>query len=459
MSPPERARSAVGAAILSFLWPGLGQWYAGRRRDALLFAVPILLLVAAVLYQATGGLTALAAKLLDPSFSLTLLVVIGLAGLWRILSIADVGLRPRGLATLRTRAGAVLVVLAVLVVGTHALAGYYAWSFYDASTKIFVGTKVVTPGASGQPTPLPSDPYNVPPFESPPPPGARITILITGVDKTVERNHSLTDSLLVASIDPANGNAAMVSFPRDLAGFPMYNGRIYNGKINSLMEWAAANPGDFPDGPLPTLAHELSFLLGIPIEYYAAVDLDGFRTLVDAVGGITISVQAPINDPSYSWLDGTHGFFLSAGEHHLDGRTALAFVRSRKGDSDFARAGRQQQLLVALEKKLSSPAMINQLPAILQAASTTIRTNFPADQLQSMIALAEHLGSDAITRVVLQPEKYSFHPPTNTTGGSYQLRLKWDAVKALSVQLFGADSRFWTGSPGASPIAVGSPGP
>ena len=443
--PPARGRSTVIAVALSFLWPGLGQWYLGRHRDALLYAIPVLALAAALALQFTDGLTAAAARLLDPSFSMALLGVIGILGLWRLIAIADAGLQPPRLRTLRSRAGGVLAVLAILVLGMHAVAGYYAWSFYDASTKIFVGTTdgpgpaVASP--SGQPAP--TDEYNVPPFATPAAPDARITMLLTGIDKTTERNHSLTDTLLIVSVDPTTGKTTMVSFPRDLAGFPLYDGGTYDGKINSLMEWAANHPKAFPDGPLPTLAKELGYLLGVPINYYAAVDIDGFQTMIDAVGGVTVTVNQPINDAAYSWLDGTHGFYLSAGVHHLDGRTALAFVRSRYSTSDFARASRQQQLLVALEKKVTDPSQIDKLPALLQAASQTIRTNFPPDRLQEMLAMSNRLDS-SITQVVLQPPKYSFHPPDSTTGGTYTLTLQWDAVKALSVKLFGSDSAFWT---------------
>jgi LCP family protein required for cell wall assembly len=222
------------------------------------------------------------------------------------------------------------------------------------------------------------------------------------------------------------------------------------------MSFAATHPATYPQGPLPTLAHELSFLLGIQIDYFASIDLDGFQRMIDAVGGVTVNVEQPITDSFYHWLDGTpNGFYLQAGSQHFDGRTALAYVRSRYGigENDYVRAGRQQQLLLALRARLTEPQMLGQLPRVLQVMSETVRTNFPADRLDEMFRLAEGLDGSEIERVVLQPPKFSFHPPTDTTGGSWQLRLKWDAVKRLSVRLFGADSAFWSGTaaPGSSP--------
>jgi LCP family protein required for cell wall assembly len=250
----------------------------------------------------------------------------------------------------------------------------------------------------------------------------------------------------VVSVDPSTHSVAMVSFPRDIAQFQMYNGATYNGKINSLMSYAKAHPTQFPDGPLPTLVRELSFLLGTPIHYYAAIDIDGFRRIIDAVGGVDVNVQRAIQDARYDWLDGSPlGFFLSAGKHHMDGRLALAYVRSRYGvgDNDFTRAARQQQLLVALRQKLTNPAMLTKLPDILKVAGDTIRTNFPADRVDEMVALARGVDEAAIQRFVLQPPTYSIHPPTNSTGGTYILRLHMDALANLSLQLFGQDSSYW----------------
>jgi polyisoprenyl-teichoic acid--peptidoglycan teichoic acid transferase len=456
--PTSGSRSPVVAGVLSFFWPGLGQWYLGRRRDGLVYALPVVGLVVVFLLQATQGIAGLALRLLDPSFSLALIVVVGILGVWRLFAIADAALAPRWLSAFGSRAGRTVVLLAALVVATHGVAGYYAWSFYDASSKIFLGTvdDGPAPGPSTAYVPRSTDDYDVAPFSTPPPAAPqRITILFTGIDKNTVRDHSLTDTLLVVSVDPVAGTS-MVSFPRDLAGFPMYGGGTYDGKINSLMSYAAGHRNAFPDGPLPTLVKELSYLLGIPINYYAAIDLDGFQSMIDAVGGVSVTLSKPLDDSFYNWLDGSpRGLFLDAGTHEFDGRTALAYVRSRYADSDFARAARQQQLLVALEKKLTRPDMVSRLPAVLRVAAEAIRTNFPADRLQEMIRVADQINSDQIDKVVLEPPKFAMHPPNDTTGGTYILRLRWGAVQNLSIRLFREASAFWSTSSAASP----TPGP
>ena len=277
--------------------------------------------------------------------------------------------------------------LALLAVIGHAAAGFYAWSFYQAGSKMFVAGlggdfNSVAPGASGSGT---SGDLVAKPGATPATADSRINILLTGVDSSVGRNHALNDTIIVASVDPKSRHVVMLSFPRDIAGFPLWNGGTFSGKINSLMTYAGLHKDQFPDGPLPSLIKELGYLLGVPIHYYAAVDLDGFRTLIDKVGGIDINNPRAINDPDYGgWTDGRPlGFSLSAGVHHLDGQSALAYARSRKGsgDNDFTRARRQQQLLVALARKLTDPSMLTRLPDLLAAASQTVRTNFPADRL------------------------------------------------------------------------------
>jgi anionic cell wall polymer biosynthesis LytR-Cps2A-Psr (LCP) family protein len=174
------------------------------------------------------------------------------------------------------------------------------------------------------------------------------------------------------------------------------------------------------------------------------VDLAGFSTMIDRVGGVTINNATAINDPSYGgWTDGRVGFRLSKGRHTLDGPTALAFVRSRKtvGDNDFGRARRQQQLLIALQRKLTDPAMIPHLPGILSDAEDTVRTNFPADRLNEMLEIGQALDGDNIRRVVLGPP-FAIHPPTEETGGIYILRLDMDRLAKLSIELFGDDSSY-----------------
>jgi LCP family protein required for cell wall assembly len=222
----------------------------------------------------------------------------------------------------------------------------------------------------------------------------------------------------------------------------MYSGGVYHGKINALMTDADKHRDKYPDGGLTTLTKELGFLLGVPIHYYAAINLDGFETMIDRVGGVTITNASAINDPTYGgWKQpGRIGFQLSKGTHTLNGESALAYVRSRKGagNNDFERARRQQQLLVALEKKLSDPSMLAKLPQLLEDATRTITTSFPPERLGDMLALGRTIDDRTIVKKVLGPP-YAVRP---ATAPDYRLNIVADRLAKLSIDLFGADSRY-----------------
>jgi LCP family protein required for cell wall assembly len=262
--------------------------------------------------------------------------------------------------------------------------------------------------------------------------------------------------MIVLTVDPVTGKAAMISFPRDIARFKLWNGQTFTGKINSLVTYANNHPAEFPEGGLPTLIHELGFLLGTPVHYYAAVDLQGFVSLVDAVGGVAIDNPRAIDDPGYGgWTDGRIGFVLSAGVHKLDGQTALAYARSRKGngDNDFTRSRRQQQLLVALRDRLTDPSLLIKLPSIITTASHLLRTNFPQDRVSDMLTLGQKVTGDDLTKQVVLGPPYAVNPPPGTPGG-YQLILDINRIAKLSISLFGAESSYSTSaapSPSPSP--------
>lgn len=456
-SPEARRPGALTAAGLSFLWPGLGQLARGRRRTAAALAIPALVVLLALGVRLVGRLDQAAITLLDPGFAIWVLIaVVALAG-WRILAIADAWRDGLPLPA-SGRARAVLGALVAAVLLSHAVVGYYAWAFYDAGSRIFTS---VQPTPSPSPSASPSVADSAAPSASPDPtapPSDRISILLIGKDSGHDRDHALTDTMLVVSMSPSQGTLTMVSFPRDISQFPLYLGGTFNDdKLNALMTYARLQPNRFPDGPTQTLANELGYLLGIRVQYTAQVNLDGFEKMINVVGGIDIVNPKQIADSTYDWFNGTYGFYLSPGPHHLDGRNALAYVRSRKGvgDNDFTRADRQQQVVLALRKKLLTPASIAKLPQLLDIAKRAVTTNLSPDQLKQYLALSDEISSAKVQRYVLGPP-YSVHPPTESTGGTYILRLDLDLVASLSVQLFGTDSRYY-GLPGASPATQPSP--
>lgn len=484
----EPRRAGVGrpvfATFLSFLWPGLGQAYAGRLLIAAVFALPILFLLGVGAAIALDDPQAMALRLFSPGVALALVALIIAAGLWRLAAMVHANGAAGGRHAFTGLPLVTLLLLGAVVIAVHAGGAALAWSFHDAAERIFVAVgeeepegprgspapgTTAGPGTSADPSPDPSagpgttpDPSAAPlpsdelppetPFAEPPPsvvpeePQAdpdRINVLIAGLDSAPGRSHELTDTLIVVSVDRSTGQVAMVSFPRDIASFPMFDGRIYRGKINSLLTYARQHEGEFPDPPMRTLARELGYLLGIRVDHYAAVNIEGFRRLIDTVGGVRVYNEQRIADPTYP-------FYLDEGWHTLDGDTALKYVRTRKGsgDSDFTRAARQQQVLLALRSRLLDPAMLPRIPEILDALADTISTNYPPDRVAEAIDLGRSIDDGNIRQHVLGPP-YSWHPPTSQTGGIWELRLDMDRVAQLSIELFGDDSRYAqaTGSP------------
>ncbi|MGP1673759.1 MAG: LCP family protein [Candidatus Limnocylindrales bacterium] len=436
------------ATLLSFVWPGLGQAYAGRRQAAGVFALPLVVIALLLLATAIGSVGRLASLLIQPSSALTVTIVILLAGAWRITAMGEAmtGLLVAG-SVARRRALMIFALLTAIVIGTHGWLAYVTWSFYDAGRRAFV-TDVpdptvapsLAPGVSGPPPTV-----GITPSPTPLPRSSRVSILLLGIDSTALNEHALTDTMIVVSVLPETGEIAMVSFPRDLADFPLVGGGTYHAKINSLMTYARQHPTQFPDGPHGTLTRELGNLLGVPIQYYASVDLAGFRKVIDVAGGVTIDNQKLLDDPTYAWAGSSRrGFRLTVGRHHLDGETALAYVRSRKsaGDTDFARSRRQQQVLLALRAALVDPDMLARLPDLAQAVGDTIRTNIPSDRVADLIDLTQGLDGDAVTGVVLGPP-YALQA---RGPGIFDYRLRFDEERLArkSVELFGDDSRYAT---------------
>jgi LCP family protein required for cell wall assembly len=240
----------------------------------------------------------------------------------------------------------------------------------------------------------------------------------------------------------------MISIPRDTARLPMYNGGEFNGRVNNLMRTAARNPTLYPDGGMGTLVNELSYIVGVPIDYYAQIDIHGFTALVDMVGGVDVVLDTPIQDATYQFSPTETGFFLDAGPHHLDGKLATAYARSRHGpgNSDYERARRQQQILLSLRTKLNDPRLMADLPGLLYVLSNIIRTDAPLDRLPDIVSIALASATAEPQRAVLQPPRYAERAFNQAGEPTSMTVLRMDAIAELSRELFGADSRYAQGA-------------
>ena len=421
--PTDRRRLA--AAGLSAAIPGLGQAFNRRPQLAALFAVPslVLLLLAIVLVQLQSP-ARLVAWIVAPQILGTLLAVNVLVLAWRLISVGqaflDVGRQgPTG------RLGFVgIVVIAVLVALPHLVVFRYGTILGETFARVFEGAGFADdPGVGAGP--VPAD-------------GERINVLLVGVDKLPNRTATLTDTMMVASLDPVGRTVSLLSIPRDLIDTPLADGNAFGPKLNSLLGYADAHLDQFPEGGMRTLEDAVGALLGIPIHYYARIDFVGFIAMVDAVGGVDVTVARGFEDPGYDGFGfGRRGYSIAAGPHHLDGANALAYARSRKaaGESDFTRADRQQQILVALRDKVTSGGnLLFALPELLEAVGQTIRSNVPVDRLPVLAAIIEEVARENVVKVVIRFPLV--HPKSTRYGASQEADLP--AIRAMAAGLFSA---------------------
>jgi LCP family protein required for cell wall assembly len=222
---------------------------------------------------------------------------------------------------------------------------------------------------------------------------SRFTVLISGEDSDRAREaagvtQTNTDALMVVSLSADQSRVAALSLPRDTVDIPMPDGSLYRGKVNSIERELG----------IDALVAAMSSLLGIEIDAYVQVDMDDFVQIVDAVGGVDVEVQSPLSDPRL-------GLALPAGPAHLDGAQALSYTRTRV-DMDYARAARQQQVLLALVAKYVDPSTTWSLPALL-ANLTALQTDLDLDQLPTLLELGRRSVDAEVVGTVLGPPRFA----------------------------------------------------
>jgi polyisoprenyl-teichoic acid--peptidoglycan teichoic acid transferase len=420
--PIDRRR--LFAAGLSAIVPGLGQAFNRRERLTLLFLVPTLSAAAVVgVVWATQTPTRIAAWAVAPTVLGALLTLNALVLAWRLLAVGQAFLDTRRHGP-TGRLGVIgIAVIAILVVIPHIAVYRYGTAFGDAFARIFQTPSLAAEGEDPPPGPGPDE---------------RLNVLVVGVDAAPGRSSVLTDTMMVVSFDPVGKTASMVSLPRDLVNVPLGNGDEFGPKLNSLMSYADHHREEFPAGGLRTLQDAIGALLGIPIHYHATMEFEGFIHMVDAVGGVDIVVPKAIEDPGYDGFGaGERGWSITKGRHHLDGANALAYARSRKsaGESDFTRAGRQQQIIVALKDSATDGGSVFwKLPGLLGAVGDSIRTDLPIERLPQLAAAIDEMRSGGITRAIIR------HPLVRSIDTRYGSSLQPDlpAIRAVAADLFPA---------------------
>jgi anionic cell wall polymer biosynthesis LytR-Cps2A-Psr (LCP) family protein len=158
--------------------------------------------------------------------------------------------------------------------------------------------------------------------------------------------------------------------------------------------------------------------------------MGGVVALIDAIGGVDVVLDKSVSDPYY-WVNShTQGVYFPAGRNHFDGARALIFARTRKGDTDWARAARQQQLVLATIGRVLDRGT-TKLSALAELGIRYVRTDLPLDKAPAVFRLLKAADVAGAKGVVLGPPTYARHIP-----GGTDYELKMDVVRALVANLF-----------------------
>lgn len=327
----------------------------------------------------------------------------------------------------KTLAGILGILIILLLTAT--IFAVVTWSGYQSA--VVTTTTHVEAGSAPTPTPTP-DPLG--PY----------SILLLGHGDPGHDGGSLTDSMILAYIQPRKKSIHLISLPRDIwVELPLLEDGKKGYKINAAYA-IGKDPKQFPNraeafkgegGGGSLSKYAVATVTGLQPDYFLAVNFYAFAAGIDALGGIKVSVPQGFDDPFYpieeektnscglseediaalsATLSGDlliehfgcryEHLYFDAGSQEMDGETALKFVRSRhstQSGNDFARAERQQVVIEAVKKKIFT---INFLPKILpfiQSLSQNIRTDIDSSKLATLIGKAEELQTYTIHRVVL----------------------------------------------------------
>jgi LCP family protein required for cell wall assembly len=227
----------------------------------------------------------------------------------------------------------------------------------------------------------------------------RLNILLLGIDKRDDEPIAGTrsDTMILASIDPVTKSAALVSLPRDMwVNIPGCTARL--GCTGGQQRINVAHAVGGPEMAVQTVTADF----GVPIQFYARVDFHGFEDLVNAAGGVVIDAPVPVKDDEYPTADyGYQRVYFAPGPQLMDGAHALEYARSRHGTNDFARAGRQQQVILAVRNRVLQLNMLSRAPEMIGIIQNSVTTNLTPVQMLALAKLVSQIDRDKITDLVI----------------------------------------------------------
>lgn len=402
--------SALGLTLGSAVLWGLAHLVSGRTRTGLALAALYVALLGGVLTGGTALRSTLATMAVEPRW-LTALVLTALAValLWAAVIVRSYQLlRPDGLQGVWRGIAATMVgLLCAVVILPMLYVSRLAYVSRDVLTTIFAAGSADMAGGrdawAGR---------------------ERVNLLLVGADAAKNRPGARTDSMTVASIDIRTGRTVLFGLPRNLQRVPMPPGRAYQtfpygfvgsgtdvtpGLLNEVYQWAEDHPDIVPGVParkrgITLLKSTVSGILGLDIDYYAMVDMKGFRQIIDAMGGVVVTIK---QDLPY----GLEGGVLRAGTRRLDGEKALWYGRSRSDSDDYVRMSRQKCLLNAVARQADPMTVLRGFERIADAAKRYVSTDVPQNLLPALFELSEKVKDTHIRSLQFVPPLISTADP------------------------------------------------
>ena len=258
-------------------------------------------------------------------------------------------------------------------------------------------------------------------------------ILIMGIDQRPDEVGWRTDTLMAVAIDRQSNQVGVISIPRDL--YVEIPG-LGNGRINQVDYFGEET--EYPGGGPALLRRVLTETLGIPTQHYVRIRMDGFVRMVDALGGVTVTLDCPLFErtPNESMPNGVLDWTLPAGPVHLDGETAKKYATYRYATTDFGRARRQQQLIWAIRDRALQLNAIPRIPELWKALADTFSTDLGLLDIVKLAQIGATLQSDKVHGVVLGGDVMDYYI---TPEGAWVLVIfDYDRIAAEKEQLFTA---------------------
>jgi LCP family protein required for cell wall assembly len=248
-----------------------------------------------------------------------------------------------------------------------------------------------------------------------------VNILLLGSDARPYEGGYRTDVMMIASLDPGKGTATLISIPRDLYVY------IPGWRVDRI------NTADPRGGP-ELAAQTLLYNFGIPIHYYARMNFWGFTELVDTLGGIDVDSTGYL----YDECGGIWYQFSPGNTYHMNGFTALCYVRMRKQSSDFDRLRRQQEVISAIFQKILTLNGLSRVPELYRQFNGIVETDIGLQRAIQLLPLASHLAGNRqdVRRIAIDRSMATgWRVPYS---GAAVLLPQWDTIEATLHDAFGS---------------------